>query len=34
MSNYTGSCLCGGVTFEIDGDIREISGGGFWKGER
>jgi hypothetical protein len=24
MSHYKGSCLCGGVTFEIDGDVRDV----------
>lgn len=24
MSNYTGRCLCGGVKFEIEGDIRDV----------
>ena len=29
MSSYTGSCPCVGVTFELDGDYYEISGGDF-----
>ncbi len=24
MSHYSGSCLCGGVRFEIDGEIRDV----------
>lgn len=24
MSHYAGSCLCGGVTFEVNGELRDV----------